>query len=654
MFKPVEMCKVNVLVLNKHLMDTTRKLGSKGSVHLVDAIKQSQSHLLNSLDDQKDQNALGQLLDKAELLIRKLGVDEDAEVPNVADMNQEDIAALLDKIFFRYKEQDNAINKLVNDANNLTRDSARLAGFPIQKVSLDVLHSLSHFYMVTGRLSPSVIPSAISILGDRGLLVQADGKEGNVLVMASRKNRWAVEEELNKLGFKAVEEPEGVNRSVSEERQVLEDSLLNLKQELEECRLNVLKLGECYGGVLLAMRTQLRGLVAVHKARKHFGQLSQLACISGWTPKDQVDEIKRIVDETTDGTGIVEVIDAEDDALVKAGLETVPVKFTDGPLRRPFHMLISNFGMPRYNELDPTLFVGLTFVILFGFMFGDVGQGAVLFAAGMYMKFTKRKLNDSLRDAGMLLAACGLSSVLFGFGYGSIFGYENEDFLPHLWVSPLHGGIERLLISAVGVGIVFSSMAIIINIINHFLAKHYFEGIFDKYGLLGLLFYWTALGVGLWLMLSKDHTVKSWHVVLLATPLVLLFIREPLHNFLQKKRLFHGTSVFSTVLEGIIETMETLTGYLSGTVSFVRVGAFAISHAALSMAVFLIVGMLDNLPGGFLWKTLVIIVGNIIIIAFEGMVAMIQGLRLEYYELFGKFFSGSGVAYKPFDLKNDK
>ena len=88
---------------------------------------------------------MGQLLDKAELLIRKLGVDEDAEVPNVADMNQEDIAALLDKIFFRYKEQDNAINKLVNDANNLTRDSARLAGFPIQKVSLDVLHSLSHF-----------------------------------------------------------------------------------------------------------------------------------------------------------------------------------------------------------------------------------------------------------------------------------------------------------------------------------------------------------------------------------------------------------------------------------------------------------------------------------------------------------------------------
>ena len=79
MFKPVEMCKINVLVLNKHLTDITRKLGGKGSLHLVDAVAQSESHLLNSVDDEHEKTVLHQLLDKADSMIRKLGVDENSE-----------------------------------------------------------------------------------------------------------------------------------------------------------------------------------------------------------------------------------------------------------------------------------------------------------------------------------------------------------------------------------------------------------------------------------------------------------------------------------------------------------------------------------------------------------------------------------------------
>jgi V/A-type H+-transporting ATPase subunit I len=118
--------------------------------------------------------------------------------------------------------------------------------------------------------------------------------------------------------------------------------------------------------------------------------------------------------------------------------------------------------------------------------------------------------------------------------------------------------------------------------------------------------------------------------------------------------LFHGESAFGVILEGVLDLMETFTGYLSGTVSFVRVGAFAISHAALCMAVFLIVGMMSKLPVSGLWQAIIIIIGNVIVIAFEGMVAGIQCIRLEYYELFGKYFSGEGVEYKPFNLANKK
>ena len=322
-------------------------------------------------------------------------------------------------------------------------------------------------------------------------------------------------------------------------------------------------------------------------------------------------------------------------------------------------MLISNFGMPRYNELDPTIFVGITFVLMFGFMFGDIGQGLVLLLVGLFMKFSKKKFDETIRDAGVLLSFCGLSAIVFGFFYGSIFGYEH--LIHHLWVNPLKmdiaegsllSDIHRLLLTAIGMGVVFTSVAIIINIINHFMTKHVYEGIFDKFGLLGLIFYWSALATGLWMVIKGS--IATWQIVLIVTPLVLLFIKEPLHNLLHKHGLFHGESPFGILLEGVLDLMETFTGYMSGTVSFIRVGAFAISHAALCMAVFLIVGMLSKLPLSSLWQAIIIVVGNVIVIAFEGMVAGIQCIRLEYYELFGKYFSSEGVEYKPFSLANKK
>ena len=531
MFKPVEMCKINVLVLNKHLTETTRKLGGKGSLHLVDAVAQSESHLLNSVDDEHDKTAIRQLLDKADSLIHKLGVDENGDIPSMDDLGEEEIATRLDKIVADSKGADDA------------------------------------------------------------------------------------------------------------------DKLLKLKEE--------------HGGELLAIRSQLNTLLSMDEAQKHFGKTAKLSCISGWAPKTEVDGIRQIVDEATNGTGIVEVIEAEDDALVKAGVESVPVKFQNGPLLRPFQMLISNFGMPRYNELDPTIFVGITFVLMFGFMFGDIGQGLVLLLVGLFMKFSKKKLDETIRDAGVLLSFCGLSAIVFGFFYGSIFGYEH--LIHHLWVNPLKmdiaegsllSDIHRLLLTAIGMGVVFTSVAIIINIINHFMTKHVYEGIFDKFGLIGLIFYWSALATGLWMVIKGS--IATWQIVLIVTPLVLLFIKEPLHNLLHKHGLFHGESPFGILLEGVLDLMETFTGYMSGTVSFIRVGAFAISHAALCMAVFLIVGMLSKLPLSSLWQAIIIIVGNVIVIAFEGMVAGIQCIRLEYYELFGKYFSSEGVEYKPFSLANKK
>ncbi|MBR4675363.1 MAG: hypothetical protein IKP00_12925 [Victivallales bacterium] len=659
MFRPVKMAKVNILLMSKHVTEITRVLGQRGLIHLVDAVNQSGGRLLSEVDQEQDEKAIYNALSRCERLMEGLGVDQSAELPDRQEsMSLEDISAMIMRIYTKFHEQEETIDKILRETGVLDKERSAIAAFPLQQVSLDALRNLSHFFMVTGRLASSIIPRVTMELGERAVVVPADGREGNVLVLCSNKNHWAVMDDLQRFGFVAAEAPEQVSGSAEEAVHERDDELGKLHSQLNECRFNVLKLSEEYGGVLLMMHSQLKGLIAVRQAQKHFGKVANLYCISGWTPSSEVDTIRDIVKETTGGTGLVEVIEADDDALVKAGLETVPVKFKGGTLLRPFQMIITNFGTPLYNELDPTIFVGITFVLLFGFMFGDIGQGLVLALLGLWLKLSKSpKLDDTMHDAGVLLTACGTSAVVFGFLYGSFFGYENHAFLKPIWLSPLdQNDIGKLLLTAVGVGIIFSSVAIIINIINHFIAKKYYEGVFERFGLLGLLFYWFALGAGIWVIKTKNFPI--WAGVLVGIPLLLLFLGGPIKHFAEKCR-HHGKgeqeSFFNVFLESCIELMETFTGYISGTVSFVRVGAFAISHAALCLAVFSIVKMIhtSNMRGGFIVSAIVIILGNILVIAFEGMVAMIQGVRLEYYELFSRYFSGGGIEYKPFQIDNN-
>ena len=650
MFKPVTMSKVNILLLDKYVTPVTRALGRHGVLHLVDAVKQSDSGMLKGVDQSKG-NVIRGLLARCERLMEGLGVDAAEETAEPADeMKLDEMSTLITKIYARYSEQQETMTTLLRNAGVLDKERSDMALFPLQDVSLEALRNLSHFHIIVGRFPIAVIPRVTGELGERAIVIHSGGTDGDVLVLCSNRNQYDVRDTLTRFGFEEAVPPADVSGSAHDAAVQIGAKLHRLSGKLEDCRLNVLKLGAEYGEILLTMHSQLRCLEAIQHVQGHFGRISKLYCISGWVPATEMAAVRAEVDAATGGTGIIETIKASEDALVKSGVESVPVKFTPHPMLRPFQMLITNFGLPAYNEIDPSLFVAITFVLLFGFMFGDVGQGAVLALAGAWLAFTKRRLEQTFRDAGVLLMFCGGSAMLFGILYGSVFGYEH--LFPHVWVNPIDPkDITQLLLTAVGVGIIFSSLAILINIANHFMARRYFDGVFDRFGALGLLFYWLALGTGVYVV--KTHRVPVAAVVVMAVPLLLLFLKGFLRRFAFRGE-GEGEPLANLLFESCIELMETFTGYISGTVSFVRVGAFAISHAALCMAIFYVVDALHGVTGGTLWAALVIVLGNLVVICFEGMVAMIQGVRLEYYELFGKYFSGNGVAYNPFDLKTVK
>jgi V/A-type H+-transporting ATPase subunit I len=270
-------------------------------------------------------------------------------------------------------------------------------------------------------------------------------------------------------------------------------------------------------------------------------------------------------------------------------------------------------------------------------MFGDVGQGLALIIGGALL-YKIKKMNIAA-----VISIAGIFSTIFGFLYGSVFGFE--DWIQPIWLSPREN-VMTVLYTAVGFGTFLIILAMIINIINSIRAKDWGRALFDTNGIAGLLFY-AALIVSV-VLIFTGRTLPGAIVLVIffGIPLLLIFFKEPLTHLIEKKtRIFpeHKAMFF---VESSFELFEVLLSYITNTISFLRVGAFALSHAAMMGVVMLLAGAESGNP-----NMIAIIIGNIFVAGMEGLIVGIQVLRLEYYEMFSRFYKGSGKEFKPYKSK---
>ena len=210
------------------------------------------------------------------------------------------------------------------------------------------------------------------------------------------------------------------------------------------------------------------------------------------------------------------------------------------------------------------------------------------------------------------------------------------------------------MVATVGVGIVIISMGAVLNIVNLFRRGEFLNGVLDKFGLAGVIFYWGSLVfIVKYTTLSELGLVGLVLVLVIVLPLLALAIKEPLQYALSKRAGHqpHSDNIFMAFIESTIEAFEAVLAYLANTISFVRLAAYAMSHAAILMATFAMAEAMADTPavGGVLY-VIIVIAGNAVALILEGVVVAVQVLRLEYYEFFGKFFSGTGLPFKPFSF----
>lgn len=368
---------------------------------------------------------------------------------------------------------------------------------------------------------------------------------------------------------------------------------------------------------------------------KHDSHNFYILC--GWMPQGQAEQFQKEIEKDSDVFCIVE--DDHSNIMSKP-----PTKMRNPKLFKPFEMYVEMYGLPAYNELDPTILIGITYSVLFGFMFGDAGQGLCLLIGGFLLYRLKK-----IRLAG-IISCCGLFSTVFGFLFGSIFGFEN--IIEPLWLRPQEamtdlpfiGKLNTVFVVAVAIGMGIILLCMVLNMINSFRSHDTEKLYFDTNGAAGLVFYFALASVIVLYMTGRALPATIVLAVMFVIPLLLIFFKEPLTAAVEKKggHLEGGLGMFIT--QGVFELFEVLLSYFSNTLSFVRVGAFAVSHAAMMQVVLMLAGAESG--GSVNWA--VVVGGNLFVCGMEGLIVGIQVLRLEYYELFSRFYRGSGRAFEPY------
>ncbi|NSW90894.1 MAG: V-type ATP synthase subunit I [Firmicutes bacterium] len=368
----------------------------------------------------------------------------------------------------------------------------------------------------------------------------------------------------------------------------------------------------------------------ISEIRRYAACTKESFYITGWIPEDELNKLKPTIDSDKKVIYILE----EPDMLKNL---KPPIELKNNVLFKPFETLVRMYGLPSYNEIDPTAFVAVTYFLMFGLMFGDVGQGLVLLLAGLFL--LKRKVS-----LGGVISGAGISSVVFGFLYGSVFGFE--DWIDALWIRPMEN-INTMLFVAVIAGVLLITSAMVLNMINGIKSRNLPRIFFDKNGMAGFIFYWSTVILVLYFYKNNKLPFSlGTFIIILIIPILAMFFKEPFENYLHKREFIpKEKGVF--FVQTFFELFDTILSYLSNTISFIRLSAFALNHAGLFMAIMILAGMTKGFG-----SIVEIVLGNILIIGLEGLIVGIQALRLEYYELFNRFFTGNGRAYKPLKRRN--
>jgi V/A-type H+-transporting ATPase subunit I len=451
-------------------------------------------------------------------------------------------------------------------------------------------------------------------------------EEDFVVVYGSNRDKQLMEEALTRLNFMPLAIPSGMIGDPAQALAQNREATEKVQQEIQAGEKEVRSICEGFQNRGAAFEPVVRRALNVEGARSAFSRTQTMSLVHGWIPAQQEGALSKAVAASTKGASFLKFENPDPS-------DQPPVKLGNRGVTSSFELFTKLRGTPLYGEIDPTPIITILFTIMYGMMFGDIGQGAVVLAIGLVFSRFQRGLLGiparGMRKLGVILAVCGASSIFFGALYGEFF--LSEAFHP-FFVNPIQGQTTMIVVALL-FGVAQLAMGLILKIINLLRAK---ARIAAAFGGVRLVYYAVGVLLAVKYASSLSLSVFAENIGLTTIAMVclaILFFSPTIEGVLSHE--FHFSE---SIMKGVSEFIEVFLSYLTNSISYVRLAAFAIAHSALGVAALILSG-----PMGF-------VAMNILALTIEALGVFIQCMRLTYYEFFTKFYSGGGIAYRPFSL----
>ncbi len=430
------------------------------------------------------------------------------------------------------------------------------------------------------------------------------------------------------------------------ELEIIKGLIADTNAELENINRKIESFWKTQKDQCLRFYTKLEEMNTYFTIKNYVSKYNESFILVGWIPQE---EEENFAHQLSDVYGIEFSIERADNEEK----HSPPVKLKNNRFSRPFESFVEMYGLPSYNEIDPTVIVSVLYTLLFGIMFGDFGQGIVLSVVGAVMWRLKKMM------LGRILIRCGFAASGFGLIYGAVFGLEhvldpmykalfNLDEKPVDVLEPKTVMTIIILAVILGAGIIILSM--ILNIYSSLRRRNYENALFGQNGVAGLIFYGSLVAAGGTMAQGVNVVSLPYVLGLMVLPAVLIFFKEPLGKLLSRAPDWKPKKWGEYMVQNGFELFEIMLSYVTNTMSFLRVGAYVLVHAGMMMVVFTIAQIM---PGGVVGYTLMAVFGNVFVIALEGLLVGIQVLRLNFYELFSRFFEGQGRPFAPIRVSEE-
>ena len=645
MLTPAPMLRVEFLVLDRDLESLSAEVGREGALHPIDVSELGAwaGRLVWSEMDglAAEYGSTERRLSRVQQFLRLNHSEVDLQVRVSPREVLAEARGLLDQVEPEIRGQETRLRDLETRRRRLEGLSGILAMLVGLDIDLALLRNLSFLYLAVGLMPPENLQRLDESLRDVVHVLIPVRRVGDRLLLfawSKREDSHILDRALQSAYVERLEIPAELSGTPAQAQAQLGVWLGQLERDTEEVErqrgLLRDRWGDEIGGLGAAIEANSQVVAFWQKA----GRTERTRLLAGWVPGDRFDEFVAGVGEATGGRSVVarrEPSPEEDGAAPH-----VPTALRNPPFLRPFEVLTRTYGLPDYWDLDPTPVAAVLYVVMFGAMFGDLGQGAVLASLGAVLAMGW--IVPGQGDFGRVLAASGASAMLFGLLYGSVFA--TEGLIPALWFRPMSNPLFLIAV-AVAFGVVVLSMGLIFGIATAWRRRDRMALYLGQSGLVGIWLYWGLLAVAALAALGYRQILVA-AIPLIGVPVVAIFLHGPIAHALGWEEQ-GGDGAY--VIQSGVETFDLVVRFASNTVSFLRLGAFALGHVGLGVTIFALAELVRGLPGAFLAT---IVVGNLVIIVLEALIVGIQALRLEYYEFFTKFLRGGGMAYRPFALSS--